>query len=107
VVPKSEQNLNVGEITMKKIQSNVQRTGDHVRVTAAWQTRMRTPATVEIQTGKQQLASEGLLIEGEAADVRDTLAGLAELAWDMGWRPLGLDHVLGHVVRAYELPKPE
>jgi len=92
---------------MKKLQHNVSRTGDHVKVNAAWVSKMRTPVAVHIVDEKQAIHSDSLLIEGDAGEVQTTLNGLAEIAWDMGWRPQGLGPVLAHIVGAYKIPKAE
>ena len=92
---------------MKKIKHNIQRVGDNQTVVAAWRTRMRTPATVKIDSGKAPdgvAYHEDTLIHGDAAEVFDTLSGIAEIAWEMGWRPRGLDAVVSGVVKSYKIP---
>lgn len=92
---------------MKKLQHNVSRTGDHVKVNAAWVSKMRTPVAVRIVDEKQAIHSDSLLLEGDAGEVQTTLNGLAEIAWDMGWRPEGLGAILAHIVKVYKIPTPE
>jgi hypothetical protein len=35
------------------------------------------------------------------------MSGLADIAWDMGWRPGGLSGSLARVVETYKIPKAE
>jgi hypothetical protein len=90
---------------MKKLSHEISRKGDAVKVEANWRTRMRTPAKVAVVADNQSTSKDSTLAEGEAADVFDTLSGIAELAWDMGWRPRGLDLVVSGVVKSYKIPE--
>ncbi len=90
---------------MKKLMHAVERAGNNSKVLAQWRTRMRTPATVQITDDRPSTSHPSTLIEGDSAEVFDTLSGIAEIAWDMGWRPAGLDAVVAGVVKSYKIPK--
>ena len=93
---------------MKKLSHKVSRVGDVVTVEAAWRTRMRVPAKVEIHKGKSEELSMGLqhvLLSGDAAEVNDILNGIAEIAWENGWRPAGLGATLEAIVKGFKIPK--
>lgn len=89
---------------MKKVSHRVERTGDSVAVMANWRSRMRTPTKVEIHNDNLTNPAETTLVEGGAAEVFDTLSGIAEIAWEMGWRPHGLEQVVAAVVKSYKIP---
>lgn len=74
-------------------------------VAASWTTQMREPGHVRITTEKATERTPGLLYEGDEGEVFKTFSGLAEIAWEMGWRPKGLAQVLGMVVAEFKLPK--
>ncbi len=92
---------------MKRIEHEVERTGDKVTIKALWRDKFKHPASVTITTEKHETPMSRLLITGDVVDVRNTLHGLAQIAWDQGWRPLGLGPVLARIVETYKEPKIE
>jgi hypothetical protein len=94
---------------MKRLGSQTKRTGDNLKVMATFRDRMRRQGHVRVvcESVEPGALVDTTVIEGDAADVSDTLAALAEIAWENGWRPRGLDVVLGHMVKVFKLPKPE
>jgi hypothetical protein len=65
--------------------------GTKVRVETTWRDNMKRKSYVHVEEGLVGPdAPSKALIEGESAKVRDTLFGIATLAWHMGWRPPGL-----------------
>ena len=92
---------------MRKISHHVAKLpNNHAAVTAVFNNQMRQPQQVRItRTPLESLATVEPLFEGEAAEVYHLFEGLAEIAWEMGWRPKGLANLLGHVVTEFKLPK--
>ena len=90
---------------MKKLSHDVERVGSSTKVQAQWRTRMRTPGAVEITKDQPSTMKTTTLIEGDSAEVFDTLSGIAEIAWSMGWRPAGLETVVSAVVKSYKIPE--
>ena len=85
--------------------------GDKMLVSASWRTRMRQPGGVSIthttlDPRTTPVSNQSVLLEGEGVDVYDTLSGLAQIAWDMGWRPAGLMGGLARYIQDYK-PTPE
>lgn len=93
---------------MKKQQHELAKSGENLAVRGLWRDRFKREAHVKIVEEPLPVGSApavGTIIEGERDQVQNTMFGLAEIAWDMGWRPKGLDLVLARVVKIYELPK--
>ena len=44
------------------------------------------------------------IFSGSQVEVNDILAGFAEAAWAMGWRPRGLSPTLAMVVQNFKIP---
>ncbi len=67
---------------------------------------MRRPAYVKIEENVQGVGEEGdsLLIQGEEHKIKTTLYALAGIAWNMGWRPEGLQAVIGNSVLNHKVP---
>ena len=78
--------------------------GGNVAVDAVWTNQMRQPRTLAIQAAESPTGALERLTEGDAADVFNTLSGLAQIAWEMGWRPAGLSNTVAAVVAAYKIP---
>ncbi len=92
---------------MKRIEHEVARVGDKVTIKASWRDQMRQPVKVMITTEKVHSNSTYPLITGEAGAVSKTINGIAQIAWDLGWRPVGLGPVLARIVETYKEPKIE
>jgi hypothetical protein len=92
---------------MKRIEHEVERNGDRVIVKALWRDTFKKPASVRITTEKHETPMARVLIDADVRVVRNTLNGIAQIAWDMGWRPLGLGPVLARIVETYKEPKIE
>jgi len=80
--------------------------GDKLKVEAVWRTRMKRPAVVSISRTMHEGQAEPnpVLLEGEASEVYDTMSGIAQIAWAMGWRPPGLTGKLAQFIQDF---KPE
>ncbi len=92
---------------MKRIEHEVERNGDKVTVKALWRDTFKKPGSVKITLEKHETQTLRPVISADAVVVRNVLWGLAQIAWDMGWRPLGLGPVLARVVETYKEPKIE
>ena len=92
---------------MKRIGHDISRVGDRVTIKALWRDRFKRPATVNISKTTEEIQVERTLIDGDVKDVTETMFGIAEIAWGMGWRPAGLGPTLAAVVERFQLPKPE
>ena len=87
---------------MRLIQKDVDVTHARIHIKAQWVDNFRRAGTVHIHVAKNVSdTAASTLIDGEPSDVTRTLAGIAEIAWRMGWRPEGLDAVLLHAVRTH------
>ena len=88
-----------------KLQRNiVTRQGNNTKIMTDWDDRMRRPGQVTILTEKSVSPGPGgnVLIEGDAAEVIGTMTGIAEIAWKMGWRPVGLGEAIIATLTNYE-----
>lgn len=83
------------------------RGNDSVRLSATWTDHMRRPAEVKITYGPLQFptAEPQLLVEGDTKQTTDVLFAVAEMAWEMGWRPRGMAGFLAQIVNSYKIPK--
>ena len=65
---------------------------------------MRRPARVSLALHKGQLpeAESDVLVVGESHEVYTMLSGLADIAWDMGWRPSGLPGQVAQFIQNYK-----
>lgn len=87
---------------MKLKEKQVTRRGDIMTIKAGWTDRMRMPGSVSINTEKNvSSAVLHTLIEGDSADVAKTLSGIAEIAWGLGWRPVGLGAAVAQVIEGF------
>ena len=88
---------------MRLRHKDVDVTPGKIHVKCAWLDKMRRPGSVAITVVKNDSAVDlSTLIEGDPSDVSKTLAGIAEIAWGLGWRPAGLEAAVAAAVRTYE-----
>jgi len=90
-----------------KIQSSVtKRTGDRITVAARWKDRFKKPAYIRVmKSDTPPDTSEDLLFSGDVKDTHGIIFGIAQVAWDMGWRPAGLlEHVM-ETIRSHKIPR--
>lgn len=92
---------------MKRIEHEISRNGDRVTIKGLFRDRFKRPGSVLIGTERHETPAPRTLIEGDVRDVQNTMFAMAEIAWDMGWRPAGLGPTLAAVVERFQLPKPE
>lgn len=78
--------------------------GGKVKVEAQFRDRLKRPAGVSVSLRKGELAPQGssMVLEGDLHEVASTMYCLAEVAWNMGWRPPGLGPTLMNVVDNYK-----
>jgi hypothetical protein len=73
---------------------------------ADWTDQMKRPTYVSVSFDKNNFNEEEKpLIEGDPGDVAYVMNGIAQIAWDSGWRPSGLAETVMSVVRNYKQPK--
>lgn len=96
---------------MKRISHEVEKHGvDNIKVKALFRDRFKRPVNLKIETFRGPEGSpptEKEVFQGDPMEVNGILAGFAEIAWENGWRPRGLDIVVGMVVKQYKLPPEE
>lgn len=95
---------------MKRIEHEVERTADRVTIKAVWADKMRNRrnVTVSISAAQDQRTSiVPAMLTGDVRDVSGVLNGIAQIAWDQGWRPAGLGATLAAVVERFKEPKAE
>jgi hypothetical protein len=93
---------------MKRIEHEVVRhPGDRMELKAIFRDRFKRPASVSITTSTHETPTSRLVYQADAKEVTDTMFALAEIAWDMGWRPAGLGPTLAAVVDRFKIPKAE
>lgn len=93
---------------MKRIEHAVERhPGDRVELKGLFRDRFKKPASVTITTEVHDTPMLRPIMQADAKEVNDTMFALAEIAWDMGWRPMGLGPTLAAVVTRFKIPKPE
>ena len=95
---------------MKLISHSVSRKGDIVTINAAWRAVNRVAAAVRLAPIKGTDGNAvdpreaGLpVFQGEIKDATGMLWGLAEIAWSMGWRPVGFAHAVNRVIETYKV----
>jgi len=78
--------------------------GGKVKVVAEFRDRLKKPAGVSVSLSKGELAPQGssTVLAGDLHEVTTTMYCLAEVAWNMGWRPPGLGPLLANVVDNYK-----
>lgn len=66
----------------------------------------RRPQSVKIEFGPAATEAEakGTVISGDRFEVWYKMAAMAEIAWNMGWRPNGLVPTVDAVVKQYQIP---
>jgi hypothetical protein len=79
--------------------------GHKVVVSGVWTNQMRMPKSVRITCDGEGTGFPETLTEGDEGDVFNTLSGMAQIAWEMGWRPEGLANATAGLIAAYRLPK--
>jgi len=82
---------------------------DTIRIKARWTDKMRRPAHVSVTFGPLETpnSSEQNVIEGDIKEVMNSMYALAEVAWDLGWRPRGFPGALAAFAQQYKLPPSE
>lgn len=92
---------------MKLLNHKIERKGDKVSLSGRWRDELRRPASVSLhfERGNASLTeAETPIAEGEVKDVTGALFALADIAWEMGWRPRGLMGKVAHTIESYKLP---
>ncbi len=90
---------------MKFQKGSVDQNGDNVQISANWLNRFRKPAYVKLAISATPFGSqEDLLFAGDTKDAHGLLFGMAQLAWNMGWRPSGLLETTMECIRSYKIP---
>ena len=90
---------------MRLVNKNIERKGDQLKVSALFRDHMRRPVTVHATTDRGEGNEiNSCVMEGSVRDVTGTMFSLAEIAWDMGWRPKGLAGTLARVIETYKEP---
>ena len=95
---------------MKRIEHEVERTADRVTIKATWADKMRNRRNVTVTIGStedQRASIVPAMITGDVRDVSGVINGIAQIAWDQGWRPRGLGATLAAVVERFKEPKIE
>ena len=92
---------------MKKVtHAVVKRPNNQAAVFAVFNNQMRQPHGLVITKAPlEPHQAPTAMYEGDEADVFHLFEGLAEIAWEMGWRPAGLGPVLAAVVKEFKLSK--
>lgn len=82
---------------------------NRLRVLARWTDEMRRPADVKmvVKRNLPDLDGDNTLVEADERDVRDAVFGIADIAWEMGWRPAGLPGTVANLIQTYKLPPKE
>lgn len=78
--------------------------GEVTQVEADWHNQMRQPVGVEVAIVSQGRTPHTVL-KGDRVQSYEALAGLAEIAWSMGWRPRGFPGFISAAVAGYKIPK--
>jgi len=70
---------------------------------------MRRPAQVSVTWGHLEHPSKEpqLLADGDVKETTDILFAIAEMAWEMGWRPRGLMGTVAGFIQQYKIPPQE
>jgi hypothetical protein len=95
---------------MKILKHKYTRTGDNVTLEASWRDNLKRPCSVRVQASKDVQGNQYELSEILSGDVREVdgiLEGLAEIAWDRGWRPRGLVGFIANHLQNFKLPPRE
>lgn len=77
---------------------------DRMVVKAEWRDRFRKPASVEVVVHRDTAMLDNVVADGDTKDVQGAIFGLAEIAWNMGWRPEGFINSLMGVVAGHKIP---
>ncbi len=90
---------------IKMLKFKNERTGNGLLLTASWRTEMKQPAKVKINILRGEFAEDAddVVMQGDVTDVNGILFGLADAAWDAGWRPRGLFPALLRVMETHKL----
>jgi hypothetical protein len=83
--------------------------GNHNRlhIEAQWTDKMRRPAQVQIRLFKSDNAStlpSEVLIDDDVKEGTDVVFALAEIAWELGWRPRGLAGTVAGMIANFKIP---
>jgi hypothetical protein len=91
---------------MKLKNFTVKRYSDRTTVSGQWRDEMRRPAhvSIDIKRGNNLNASDQTIMEGDVRDVDGILDGLAEIAWNRGWRPRGMLGAVSTHIANYKIP---
>lgn len=83
------------------------RGGDNTVITARWTDQMRRPRVVKLSVEEDESGAGGVLLDLNNWQTKHVLHGLAQIAWNMGWRPVGLDANISHLIANYKAPKQD
>ena len=83
------------------------RGGDKTVIKASWTDQMRRPKVVTLSVAEDDTGNGGVLLDMTNWQATHVLHGLAQIAWNMGWRPVGLDANISHLISNYKAPKQD
>ena len=89
---------------MKMTEQHVERTGDKISVFGTFVNKWRKPARISIAI--EEGWTPVPVISGDVKETVETVNCIAQIAWDMGWRPAGLAGALNHIILNHKIPKP-
>lgn len=94
---------------MKRVSHEFSRKTGRMTVLAAFRNVFRQPTRVSIQVAKLDSTdvAKQPLMDGDVKEVYGALSGIAEIAWDMGWRPAGLDAAVARTFQTHKIMSPE
>jgi len=85
---------------MKRKSHSLDRQGDKIELSAIFRDKMRRPAGVKLSKATEP----GIVYKGEVVEGMGMLFGLAEIAWDAGWRPRGLSEKIAGAMSMHKIP---
>lgn len=89
----------------RRVVARIERRGDKAKLVGHFISTFKRPQELKITLGNDidlTGPSSGSIMEGSTGDVGNVLNGLAQVAWDNGWRPAGLGAYLGAAVAAFK-----
>lgn len=92
---------------MKLKNHKFHRSGDVLTIEAQINDKFREPRFVTIKVGAKREPGLDPLVQGTIDETSSLMGCLASIAWDMGWRPRGLEATLAAVVRKFKEPPLE
>ena len=90
---------------VRRVVATLSRRGDNAQLRGHFISKFKRPTTLKIEVGEElEPGLPATIMDGSTEDIGHVLNGLAQVAWDNGWRPNGLGPAITAFMSSWKPP---